>query len=118
MSVVAKPEELKDIRLDRVDPEVCSLKAVAAAKLAELALAQPLIHFNKDDRRFVAGNDVLETVGDTNLATMDWQDLEYLIRELLGKVFASSRADVKVTPASRDRGADAVVFDDDPLRGG
>ncbi|MGE5304406.1 MAG: restriction endonuclease [Alphaproteobacteria bacterium] len=120
LSVAAKREELKGIKLDRVEPEACfrSLRGVAAAKIWELVPVQPLIRFNKDDRRFIAGKEVLDTLGDTNLATMDWQDFEHFIREVFEKEFGSGGAEIKVTQASRDRGVDAVVFDPDPLHGG
>lgn len=49
---------------------------------------------------------------------MDWQDFEYLVRELFGKIFGGEGGEVKVTQASRDQGVDAVAFDPDPIRGG
>jgi len=120
LSVVAKQEDLKDIRLERVEPEACfrSLRGVAAAKISELVPVQPLIRFNKQDNRFIAAREVLHTLGNTNLATMDWQDFEHLIRELFEREFGKGGAEVKITQASRDRGVDAVVFDPDPVRGG
>ena len=120
LTVAAKWEDLKNIRLERVEPEACfrSLKGVAAAKISELVPIQPLIRFNKEDSRFITAKEVLDTAGNTNLATMDWQDFEHLIRELFQKEFGEAGLEVKVTQASRDRGVDAVVFDPDPLRGG
>ena len=53
-----------------------------------------------------------------NLASMDWEDFEHLIRELFGKEFGRDGGEVKVTQASRDGGVDAVAFDPDPVRGG
>ena len=92
---------------------------MAAAKIWELVPVQPLIRFNKEDKRFIAGKDVLDALStDTNLATMEWQEFEFLIRELFEKEFAAGGGEVKVTQASRDRGVDAVIFDPDPLRGG
>jgi restriction system protein len=78
----------------------------------------PVVEFNRHDSRFIEGRAVLAQVPHTNLATMDWQDFEHLIRELFEKEFAANGAEVRVTQASRDRGVDAVVFDPDPLRGG
>src|SRR5690606_34746199 len=54
----------------------------------------------------------------TNLAAMDWEDFEHLVRELFEREFAQTGGEVKVTQASRDGGVDAVVFDPDPIRGG
>jgi restriction system protein len=120
MSVVSKKEDLQDILLDRVDPKACflGLKGVVASKPSELVPIQPLIQFNKNDKRFVAGKEVLSSMVDQNLATMDWQDFEHLIREIFEKEFAAPGAEVRVTQASRDRGVDAIIFDPDPLRGG
>jgi restriction system protein len=120
LTVAAKKEDLKNIKLERIEPEACfrSLKGVAAVKISDLVPVQPLIRFNKEDSRFIAAREVIGTLGDTNLAAMDWQDFEHLIRELFEKEFGGGGAEVKVTQASRDRGVDAIVFDPDPLRGG
>jgi len=120
LTVAAKQEDLKNIKLERVEPEACfrSLRGVAAAKISELVPVQPLIRFNKEDSRFITAKEVLDTMGNTNLAAMDWQDFEHLIRELFQKEFGGGGAEVKGTQASRDRGVDAIVFDPEPLRGG
>jgi restriction system protein len=120
LSVAGRYEDLQNIKLDRVEPETCfrSLKGVAAARIWEVVPIQPLIRFNTEDRRFITAKEVLDKSSDSNLATMDWQDFEFLIRELFEKEFAANGGEVKVTQASRDRGVDAVVFDPDPLRGG
>jgi len=80
---------------------------------------EPQIRLDKDDKRFVVGKDILDGMAQgQNLATMDWQDFEHLIRELLAKEHGREGPDVRITRASRDRGVDAVVFDPDPLHGG
>lgn len=53
-----------------------------------------------------------------NLAAMDWQVFEHLIREVFAKEFNASGGEVKITQASRDGGVDAIAFDPDPIRGG
>lgn len=120
LSVLAKREDIKNIVLERIEPEACfrNLKGVAAAKISEIVPVQPLIQFNKKDKRFIAAKEVIDKMGDENLATMEWQDFEHLIRELFEKEFGANGAEVKITQASRDRGVDAIVFDPDPLRGG
>ena len=73
----------------------------------------------RDDRRFVSAYEVANTLDSTvNLAAMDWEDFEHLIREVFEKEFSSTGGEVKVTQASRDGGVDAVAFDPDPIRGG
>jgi len=85
-----------------------------------LTPVNPILSFNKDDPRFVAARDVIaELDPNQNLAIMDWQDFEHLIRELFGKLFGeASGGEVKITRASRDAGVDAIAFDPDPIRGG
>ena len=53
-----------------------------------------------------------------NLAAIDWQDFENLIREIFAEEFNSIGGEVKITQASRDGGVDAIAFDPDPIRGG
>jgi len=86
----------------------------------EIVPIEPQIRLDKKDDRFVEGKEVLEGMAQgQNLATMDWQDFEHLIRELLAKEFGGKEgSEVRITRASRDRGVDAVIFDPDPLRGG
>lgn len=80
---------------------------------------QPILNLNRTDKRFVNSKDVLDLVQEgQNLATMDWSDFEYLIRQLFSKIFTFSDSEVKITQASRDGGVDAIAFDPDPIRGG
>jgi restriction system protein len=77
------------------------------------------MQLNKEDKRFVSPYTVIDSIDNvTNIAAMDWQDFENLIRELFEKEFAPQGGEVKITRVSRDEGVDAVIFDPDPLRGG
>jgi restriction system protein len=77
------------------------------------------MQLRREDGRFVSAYEVANTLeGTFNLAAMDWEDLEHLIREIFEKEFSSSGGEVKVTQASRDGGVDAIAFDPDPIRGG
>jgi restriction system protein len=117
---VSKPEFM-NINLANVDPKSCfkKLKGVSAAKLTALQPVRPILQLNKDDKRFVAAYGVADALNNsTNLAAMDWEDFEHLIRELFEKEFSSDGGEVKITQASRDGGVDAIVFDPDPIRGG
>jgi restriction system protein len=79
----------------------------------------PIMELRRDDPRFVAAHGVAQQLNEGfNLATMDWEDFEHLIREIFEKEFSSGGGEVKVTQASRDGGVDAVAFDPDPIRGG
>ncbi|MBK8487591.1 MAG: restriction endonuclease [Bacteroidetes bacterium] len=121
VSVQAKKSEFVEIELSNVDPKACfkNLKGVGSSKLSGIIAVQPLIQLNKNDKRFVASYDVADKLNQGfNLAIMDWQDFEHLIRELFDKEFSSNGGEVKVTQASRDGGVDAIAFDPDPIRGG
>ena len=121
LSLQAKKDEFLDIDLAKVDPKICfkNLKGVASSKLSTLTPVQPILQISKTDKRFTEGYDVVDGIDSTtNLAAMDWEDFEHLIRELFEKEFQSNGGEVKITQASRDGGVDAVAFDPDPIRGG
>ena len=78
-----------------------------------------MINVRREDARFIPAYEVAERVSQRfNLAAMDWEDFEHLIREIFEKEFTSSGGEVRVTQASRDGGVDAIAFDPDPIRGG
>lgn len=121
LSVQAGKQAFAEIDLSRIEPKVCfrSLKGVGSSKLHGLAAVAPLLRIDKQDRRFIEGREVIAAVDDgINLAAMDWDDFEHLIRELFEAEFAIGGGEVRVTQASRDGGVDAVAFDPDPIRGG
>ena len=121
LSVMANKEEFMAINLEKVEPKACfkSLKGVSASTLVGLTPIAPIIEFEKTDKRFIDARAV-EVAGDgtTNLAAMDWEEFEHLVRELFEKEFASRGGEVRVTQSSSDGGVDAVAFDPDPITGG
>jgi restriction system protein len=121
MSVQAKKEEFQKINLARVDPKACfkALKGVGSSALHSLTPIAPVLKINREDKRFVASYEVAGELDErSNLAAMDWEDFEHLIRELFEKEFSKPGCEVKVTQASRDGGVDSVVLDSDPIHGG
>jgi len=121
LSIQVKKEEFGKIDLSFVDPKTCfkSFKGVSSSKLSAIASVQPIIHINRKDKRFVESQNVTQDIDEsTNLAAMDWEEFEHLIRELFEKEFSYNGGEVKVTQASRDGGVDAIAFDPDPIRGG
>lgn len=121
LSVQANKDEFEEINLEMVEPKACfkKLKGVGSSKLHSLTPIPPIVKMNKEDSRFTESYAVVEGVDEGyNLAAMDWEDFENLIRELFEQAFAETGGDVRVTQASRDGGIDAVIFDPDPLRGG
>lgn len=121
ISLQVKKAEFLEIDLRNVEPKICfrNLKGVSGSKLSSLTPIKPILQIDKTDKRFVDSYGVADSLDNsTNLAAMDWEDFEHLIRELFEKEFQTSGGEVKVTQASRDGGVDAVAFDPDPIRGG
>ena len=121
ISVQASREEFLSLNLEKVEPKTCfkALKGVGSSKLHSLTPIAPILQMDRKDKRFVQSYAVEDTIqsGD-NLAAMDWEDFEHLVREVFEKEFSQDGGEVKITRASRDAGVDAVVFYPDPIRGG
>jgi restriction system protein len=121
LSVQANRETFEKINLSKVDPKACfrQLKGVGSSKMHSVTPIAPIMNVRRDDDRFVESYGVAESLHEGyNLASMDWEDFEHLIREIFAAEFAAGGGEVKVTQASRDGGVDAVAFDPDPIRGG
>ena len=121
MSVSTAREQFEAINLDAVDPKECfkGLKGVGAPKLSSQTPIKPIANVDRADRRFVDSRSVTEGLDHSiNLASMDWEDFEHLVRELFEQEFGAGGTEVKVTQASSDGGVDAIAIDPDPIRGG
>jgi restriction system protein len=121
LSLQAKKEDFLKIDLEHVDAKSCfkGLKGVGSSKLSSLTPIEPIIKINRTDKRFISHYEVAKNIdSSTNLASMDWEDFENLIREIFEREFSHNGGEVKVTQASKDGGVDAIAFDPDPIRGG
>lgn len=121
LSVSVARDKFEEVNLAAVDPKAWfkSAKGVSAASLATVTPIPPIVTLSREDKRFIEGYDVVSELDDSvNLAAIDWQDFENLIREIFEKEFNTNGGEVKITQASRDGGVDAVAFDPDPIRGG
>lgn len=121
LTVSVKKTEFEKLNLHLIDARAWfkSSKGISASKIANITPVAPLLEMSKDDKRFVEGYSVIDDIDHSiNLATIDWQDFENLIREIFEKEFNSNGGEVRITQASRDGGVDAVIFDPDPIRGG
>ncbi len=121
LSISVDRNSFEELNLENIDPKEWfkSAKGVAAASLANVTPVAPLITMSREDKRFVEGYAVADTLDDSiNLAAIDWQDFENLIREIFEKEFNVNGGEVKITQASRDGGVDAIAYDPDPIRGG
>jgi restriction system protein len=88
ISVQASREALQGINLLKVDPKACfrQLRGVGSSKLHSVTPVAPIINLRKDDERFIQSYGVAERLDEGfNLAAMDWEDFEHLIRGFLGR---------------------------------
>ncbi len=121
LSCETSREIFMELDLTHVSPKDCirGLKGITAGPLIMTAPVKPIMQIDRSDSRFVESRQVLNEIGpECNLAAMDWEQFEHLVRELFEKEFARSEGEVRVTQASRDGGVDAIAFDPDPIRGG
>lgn len=121
LSVNVARTAFEEVNLSAVDPKTWfkNSKGVSAATFANVTPIAPIVKMEREDDRFVDGYAVADGLDDSvNLAAIDWQDFENLIREIFEREFNVNGGEVKITQASRDGGVDAVAFDPDPIRGG
>ncbi len=121
ISVLIRDEDLQSMKLENVDPAtaITSLKGRLSQDFERSAPVLPILALDKTDSRIVESTFDLNTLdASTNLAAMDWEQFENLVREVFAKEFSGDDMEVKVTQASRDGGVDAIAFDPDPIRGG
>ncbi|MDF2157289.1 restriction endonuclease [Algoriphagus sp. CAU 1675] len=121
ISISFSRDEFYGIDLNHIDLSEAFKKfnGLAASNISESISVRPIMTINREDKRFVENKDIIQSIDErTNLAIMDWEDFEHLIRDLFEKEFSSSGGEVKITQSSRDGGIDAIAFDPDPIRGG
>lgn len=121
ISIQAGRDEFLQLSLEHVEPRACfrRLRGRGSASLYAIVPIAPIQQINRDDCRFVASHNVMGTLNDTmNLAALDWEDFEHLVRDVFEAELSVPGGEVRVTRASRDGGVDAIAFDPDPIRGG
>lgn len=117
ISVRSTVDRFRQIDLHRIDKIIClrNLGAQVSPQPTELQPVKPLIEFDRVDRRFVEGSDVLtELESRPNL--MDLTPFQF--EQLVGNLFTKMGLDSKQTRSSRDGGVDVVAFDTRPVIGG
>lgn len=110
-----------EIDLSQVEPVACvkHLKGLLTPSPESGGAIRPIFTLDRSDARLVSNRDVAESLAErTNLASMDWEDFEHLVAQLLEWEFKNKGVEVAVTQASRDRGVDAILFNPDHILGG
>jgi restriction system protein len=118
LSIQTNKTEFSKINPLQVDPHSCFkyLKGISGIDLSNYVPIKPILQLQHDKRTVDSYEVELSSI--TNLAAMNWEDFEHLIRALFEKEFSENGGEVKVTRASRDGGVDAIAFDPDPIKGG
>ena len=119
LSIMVKREDIESLDMLHIKPKECFkfLKGVSASKLYEITEIKPIITPQFSDKRFIQSRNI-DFSNSTNIAEMDWEDFEHLVRQIFEWEFADKGGEVNVTQSSRDGGVDAIVYDLDPIRGG
>lgn len=119
LSINVSRQQIESLNLEYIEPKQSfkHLKGVSASKLYEQAEIRPIITPTFNDKRFVKAKNI-KIDQYTNLAEIDWEDFEHLVRQVFEWEFSDKGGEVNVTQASRDGGMDAIVFDPDPIKGG
>lgn len=121
LSISTTKEAFSKINLTMIEPKVCfrTLKGVSASSLNTTTAINPIMQLSRDDSRFVDSIDIAQNITEgQNLASMDWEEFEHLVRQIFAHEFEQEGGEVKVTQSSRDKGVDAIVFYDDLIKGG
>jgi restriction system protein len=114
-------EKFNGLNLEFIDLKMAfnDLKGISASNLYDYTPVAPIINISKEDKRFIQSVDILKNIDNsTNIAAINWEEFEHLVRELFEKEFSDNGGEVMVTQSSRDGGVDAIAFDPDPIRGG
>jgi len=117
-SILFETEHLERLVMEHVDPIASCSRHQFRCEVFEEAEKTVAPLYQIEDERIVQGRDVLSSLqAGTNLAALDWEDFEHLVRQLFQRLFAERGAQVDVTRASKDRGVDAIVYDPTPVTG-
>jgi restriction system protein len=121
LSISVDKDKFNGLNLEYIDLKLAfnDLKGISASNLYDYTPVAPIINISKEDKRFIQSVDILKNIDNTtNIAAINWEDFEHLVRELFEKEFSVNGGEVMVTQSSRDGGVDAIAFDPDPIRGG
>lgn len=120
LSLQTSVETFMEYNLTEVDPKLCfkRMKGRAGTKLSDLVAVAPICNISKYDKRFIKSHEIGDKVKGYNLAAMNWEEFEHLIRELFEKEYAKDNVEVHVTQGIKDGGVDGVIIDSDPIKGG
>ena len=92
LSIQANKSEYLEINLGNVDPKACfkQLKGTGSSKLYSMTAVAPIMKIDRSDKRFITSYSVEGALNDAvNLALIDWEDFEHLVRELFEEEYGA-----------------------------
>jgi restriction system protein len=119
VSLSISREKFINLSLEYVDPVECvkSLHGRVEQDLEsnDVEGIKPFLKFDFD-KKIIQTDSIIDDVKSNNLMDLTWEEFEIYVRDWLKKEFVNAK--VEVTQSSRDGGIDAIIYDDDFLKGG
>lgn len=119
VSLSVNREEFEKLRLEYVDPIECMkfLHGRVDTDIDSFSVegVKPFLQFDAD-KKIIQADSIIDEIQSNNLMDLTWEEFEIYVRDWLKKEFENAR--VEVTQSSRDGGIDAIIYDDDFLKGG
>ncbi|MTI47973.1 MAG: restriction endonuclease [Firmicutes bacterium] len=114
-------DEFKKINLININPrdtfKYFSGKGIPNPE--NITKVEPIRFLDKGKFKLIDSNQVLSSLSaETNLAAIDWQDFETLVREVFELEFKEQDIEIRNTQHSNDGGIDIVAFNNNPYTGG
>lgn len=114
-------EEFKDIDFKNINPRDTFkyFKGRGTPDVNNITQIEPIRFSDKSKFKIINSDSVLDSLSaESNLAAMDWQDFEVIIRDVFELEFREQDIEIKNTQQSNDGGIDVVAFNKNPYTGG
>lgn len=121
MTSKVSKSQIEDIDLANVVPKDTFnyLNGKGVPNPDNLVEVKPLRLSDKNKFKTIESDEVIDTLqSNTNLAAIDWQDFETLVRDVFAKEFLEQDIEIKNTQPSNDGGIDVIAFNRNPYSGG
>lgn len=119
VSLTTSKNEFQKLNLEHVDPIECVKflhgRVEQDLESVDIEGVKPFLTFDMD-KKIIEAESIIDDIKSNNLMDLTWEEFEVYVRDWLKKEFVSAK--VEVTQSSRDGGIDAIIYDDDFLKGG
>lgn len=119
VSLSTSKKEFQKLNIENVDPIECVKflhgRVEQDLESTDIQGVKPFLTFDMD-KKIIEAISIIDDVKSSNLMDLTWEEFEVYVRDWLQKEFVSAK--VEVTQSSKDGGIDAIIYDDDFLKGG